>query len=152
LKTKDEIRDQRLWQKYGISLEEYNQMLDAQGGACAICRKLPKVGGKALHVEHDHKVSQTKVNFLKEGNFWHAAAEYNHLGFLAVGRSKSEASKTIRSMLKKAAVRGLTCWRCNQALQSFRDDPQLMRAAAAYLERFQHTSAVPPAPTSGENQ
>jgi hypothetical protein len=31
--------------------------------------------------------------------------------------------------------RGLLCWRHNQALEMFGDDPKLLRAAATYLER-----------------
>jgi len=38
-----------------------------------------------------------------------------------------------------AVVRGLLCGRCNVAIGMMRDDPQLMRAAAQYLER--HTIA-----------
>ena len=36
--------------------------------------------------------------------------------------------------LLRANVRGLLCWRCNTALQKFRDNPVLMRNAANYLE------------------
>jgi hypothetical protein len=38
--------------KYGISLGEYNSLLDKQGGGCAICGK-PQ-GVKRLHIDHDH--------------------------------------------------------------------------------------------------
>ena len=46
----------REWIKkvYGLTLEEYDQILAFQQGACAICRKLPKPG-KSLAVDHDHK-------------------------------------------------------------------------------------------------
>lgn len=35
--------------KFGLSVEQYQQMLKAQREACAICRKK-----KRLHVDHDH--------------------------------------------------------------------------------------------------
>ncbi|MHB8602213.1 MAG: endonuclease domain-containing protein [Nitrosotalea sp.] len=34
----------------------------------------------------------------------------------------------------RAKVRGLLCWRCNTAIQKFRDNPKLLRAAAKYLD------------------
>lgn len=37
-----------------VSPEERAAMLAAQGGRCAICRKPPKIGGRRLHVDHDH--------------------------------------------------------------------------------------------------
>jgi hypothetical protein len=42
-----------LWLRFHITLEEYNAKLAAQGGRCAICRKLP--GRMRLHVDHDHR-------------------------------------------------------------------------------------------------
>lgn len=43
---------------YGITLEQYNQMLQKQGGVCKICSKPPKIDGKgpaaSLHVDHCH--------------------------------------------------------------------------------------------------
>lgn len=42
-----------LWTRFHITLEEYSAKLAAQGGRCAICRKLP--GKTRLHVDHDHR-------------------------------------------------------------------------------------------------
>lgn len=38
--------------KYNLTLEKYNEMLDAQGGVCAICKAPPLK--MSLHVDHDH--------------------------------------------------------------------------------------------------
>jgi hypothetical protein len=43
--------------QYGIEWEQYERMLAAQGGVCAICGKPPKGGRTSsgrLHVDHDH--------------------------------------------------------------------------------------------------
>jgi len=37
---------------YGITIEDYDAMLAAQGGGCAICHTPPR--SKRLHVDHDH--------------------------------------------------------------------------------------------------
>lgn len=42
-------RTYHLKRRYGISAEEADEMLKAQGGVCAICRVAP-----AVHVDHDH--------------------------------------------------------------------------------------------------
>lgn len=39
---------------YGITKDEYDRILDIQGGACAICRRKP-TGDRRLAVDHDHK-------------------------------------------------------------------------------------------------
>lgn len=49
-------REQRLMEVHYITLEEYDEMLEAQGGVCAIC------GGKRpyfLDVDHDHAVEKS---------------------------------------------------------------------------------------------
>jgi len=38
--------------KYGLSLDQWRQMLQEQGGVCAICRKVPKSG--RLCIDHYH--------------------------------------------------------------------------------------------------
>lgn len=40
--------------RYGITEEQRLSMAAAQGGVCAICRRLPPVNRKPLVVDHDH--------------------------------------------------------------------------------------------------
>lgn len=47
------LRASHLKRKYGITLEDYDGMLVAQGGRCAICGE-PEPDGRSLHVDHDH--------------------------------------------------------------------------------------------------
>jgi hypothetical protein len=46
-------RRSHLRRKFGITPERYDEMLEAQGGGCAICRKPPR-DDISLHVDHDH--------------------------------------------------------------------------------------------------
>lgn len=48
-------RDVRLLETYGITLEEYAALLDAQDGRCAICRGT-RPGN--LDVDHDHAITR----------------------------------------------------------------------------------------------
>lgn len=45
-----------LFQKYGLSLRQYEIMLERQGGVCVICHRSP--GKRGLAVEHDHGSSK----------------------------------------------------------------------------------------------
>lgn len=51
--TSEMSHEARLERTFGITPKEYYEILDAQGGACAICRTVPK--RKRLAVDHDHK-------------------------------------------------------------------------------------------------
>lgn len=46
-------RKSHLKRKFGITPEEYDVLLDRQGGGCAICGR-PPTPGISLHVDHDH--------------------------------------------------------------------------------------------------
>lgn len=73
----------------GISADEFDALLAAQGGGCAICGAVPeRVAG--LHLDHCHETG---------------------------------------------AIRGICCSRCNHGLGLFRDDPELLEAAARYLRQ-----------------
>lgn len=96
LRRRRGIRDYIMQRTYGISLDQYEAMLAAQGNGCAICggEHTPedrwKSGLKNLRVDHDHRTG---------------------------------------------AVRGLLCFHCNTALGHFRDNPELLVKALAYLNR-----------------
>lgn len=48
-----------LIKKFGISLDEYNSILDRQFGVCAICHGVEKTG-RSLAVDHDHKTNRVR--------------------------------------------------------------------------------------------
>jgi len=48
-----------LMRKFGITLEQYEAMLEAQGGVCAICGRAP--GDISLHVDHDHSTGRIRA-------------------------------------------------------------------------------------------
>jgi hypothetical protein len=47
------MREWRLANVYGITLEQYDALVERQGGVCAICQR-PPAEGKNLDVDHDH--------------------------------------------------------------------------------------------------
>ena len=40
--------------RYGLTPEQYENLLDAQGGGCRICGKAAEKNGRVLAVDHDH--------------------------------------------------------------------------------------------------
>jgi Recombination endonuclease VII len=51
-------KDLRLRRLYGISLDDYDNMLDDQGGRCAICLCRPRT--RPLAVDHDHVTGRVR--------------------------------------------------------------------------------------------
>ena len=51
--NRDRYRDWYYCRKYGLSLVAYEDLLQRQGGVCAICQKPPRQG-RRLDVDHDH--------------------------------------------------------------------------------------------------
>lgn len=88
-------KDAGLRRLYGITLLQFNTMLDAQHGRCMVCDDVLD-GGKATHVDHCHDTG---------------------------------------------VVRALLCGHCNKGIGSLRDDPSLLRTAAAYLDA--HSADAP---------
>lgn len=89
-------RSYKLRTTFGISLAEYQEMFESQGGVCAICEKPEWV----KRVNHADQVRELCV-------------DHDH---------------------ETGVVRQLLCAACNKALGYFKDNPDLMRRAALYVE------------------
>lgn len=55
MKHREERRAEQLRIKYGITVDEYNEMLDSQGGKCKICG-----GDGRLVIDHDHDTGRIR--------------------------------------------------------------------------------------------
>lgn len=54
-KPPNRYRDRNLRSRYGITLAEYEEMVEEQGGRCALCGKRQK-----LCVDHDHSSGEVR--------------------------------------------------------------------------------------------
>lgn len=97
-----------LWTWHRLRPEEYEEMLEGQGGGCAICGSeetrgsADMAGIRQLCIDHKH------------GKCGHPTDKHTCEG----------------------CRRGLLCAACNQAIGHMKDDPERLEAAAAYLRRF----------------
>ena len=48
-----------LKRRYGMTIEQYDAMLESQGGGCFICGRLPRED-ISLHVDHDHSTEKVR--------------------------------------------------------------------------------------------
>lgn len=100
--TPEQNRKWNLKSKFGLSMAEYDEMLKAQNGVCAICAA-PETA-KSTSTERDKK---------------RLSVDHNH----TTGK-----------------VRGLLCSMCNSAIGKLKDDPEIIRRAANYIERTREAS------------
>ena len=56
----DKAKDTYYRYQYGISLIEYRQIHDKQGGLCAICGNPERVNGRSLCVDHNHQTGEVR--------------------------------------------------------------------------------------------
>jgi len=93
-----QISDRKSYLKrtYGITIADYEVMVEAQQGVCAICLEA-RPEERTLHIDHDHE---------------------------------------------SGAIRGLLCFRCNNALGDFREQFDIFQRAADYLDRDDEMAAL----------
>lgn len=56
--SKDKSKHYHLVRNFGITLEQYKEMLQAQNECCAVCGKHAETEGRALAVDHDHSTGE----------------------------------------------------------------------------------------------
>ena len=61
---------------YGLTLEQYDQMFEDQGGVCKTCSKV-NVEGEKLCVDHDHKTGKVRGLLCYKCNFLLGRIENN---------------------------------------------------------------------------
>jgi hypothetical protein len=54
-----QMREIHLRNKFGLTVDEYNRILEAQDGACALC-DAPPTAKSSLHVDHDHGTGEIR--------------------------------------------------------------------------------------------
>lgn len=56
----EKARDYKLRSRYGMTLVDYNVMLQRQHRKCAVCHRPASSFSKALSVDHNHKTSHVR--------------------------------------------------------------------------------------------
>lgn len=67
-RVKDQKRKNELMRKYGISLEQYKEILKSQNDGCAICGR--KAHDKNLHVDHCHESGKVRGLLCHQCNWY----------------------------------------------------------------------------------
>lgn len=129
--------DARLKRVFGITLDEYNEMLAAQDGHCKICGAPPRT--KRLAVDHDHFFDRIKIQIIKNktDNITIFTAFCSYINFTFTSSDRKKAKQAVKIRLRRHSIRGLLCAICNRTLQRFYDKPDRFEAAAKYLREFQ---------------
>lgn len=94
--------------RHGIDAQALLELVDQQGGLCAICQSDLNGDARRWHIDHDHACCPNT--------------------------SGDKGRQRKRGCGK--CIRGILCANCNVGIGMFADDPSALRAAAAYLERF----------------
>ncbi len=67
--SKRKCRNYKLYSDFGITIEEYEIMLQNQNFKCAICEKQSKKNKKVLAVDHNHKTGENRGLLCDNCNF-----------------------------------------------------------------------------------
>ena len=61
-------REKEYVRKYGITIADYDRMLEEQGGVCKLCGRPP--AKRRLHVDHNHKTKRVRGLLCFRCNRW----------------------------------------------------------------------------------
>lgn len=105
------------FEKFGLSPEDYQKAVAAQGGVCAICKQpeTRKIKGKVVGLSVDHD---------------HSADDHEKLALPTIPPGPIGVFDPV-----VAPFRGLICTRCNLVLGLLGDDPDLFESFALYLRQ-----------------
>lgn len=86
---------------YGITLNQYAELLERQEGGCALCTKRPSEEGQSLAIDHDHSTGEIRgllcrycnhrvIGRHRDANLLRRMAEYveNHTGWFVPKKKK----------------------------------------------------------------
>lgn len=113
-RERDPDKDRRTYLKhtYKITLAEYDELRDAQGGRCTTC--------------HRHEDGLPEMLRAKKSDGTYSRVEYKL--FVDHDHACCPGERPCGE-----CIRGLLCHDCNVGLGSFKDDPALLTAAIEYL-------------------
>lgn len=60
LNNKERVKDLALQREFGITLEEYHNIMEKQNHRCAICGEPPEVDQRLFSVDHDHETGKVR--------------------------------------------------------------------------------------------
>lgn len=83
-RNREKVMDQKLQKKFGITLEQYKQILSSQGNKCAICGKTPEENKKMLAVDHNHATNKNRGLLCSSCNICIGFIEKNKLDISAI--------------------------------------------------------------------
>lgn len=67
-KYKEYQKNYKLFYKYGITIDIYNDLLNKQNHACKICKKTQLESKEVLHVDHNHKTGDIRGLLCRDCN------------------------------------------------------------------------------------
>lgn len=113
---------------------------------CRICKKCRLLNTHRIcwQCEPEWRNRIDRKNQLKEKlstAYIALAREYGE-GCMVCAKQSLTKRMNVDHCHKTGRIRGLLCFTCNYGLRWFQDDPELLRAAADYLERFQETEVI----------
>jgi hypothetical protein len=109
------------------------------GVRCKICKKRENKNFEKTHPEKQRKYKRKKIGWSPErvDNFLIAQGNRCAICNETFGTDRWEGPHADHTHSEPPQPRGLLCNTCNRALGMLKDKPEIMRAAADYLEKWQ---------------